>query len=399
MKILTIMTGVKTKMKIRLNEAFDYSPISNHGIFHYLQSLDVPWKDKNINAHLDYYYHLNHSGKKITSPLIDEFMDSTNKISSENIAEIANIIYSLFGTTWDRLWDVYNIEYNPINNYDMTETLEKTDEITYGKKTTRTDDLTETRTDDTIETRRDNLSETRTDDLTETVTDDLTETRTDDLTETRTDDLTETRTDDLTETRTDDTLETKRVNNSETRTDDLTQTETPEQTKTTVESVYGFDSDEAQPSREISETNGGLLTKTQEGTVETESGGTETRENDGTVTTTQDGTVTTTKEGTETTTKEGTVTTTKEGTVTTENENVGTTENDGTVTTEQTGTQELEDSGKDTTEIEHTLTRYGNIGVTTTQQMLQSEIALWEWNFFKTVVFPNIDGVLTIALY
>ena len=375
MKILTIMTGVKTKMKIRLNEAFNYSPISNHGIFHYLQSLDVPWKDKNINAHLDYYYHLNHSGKKITSPLIDEFMDNTNKISSENIAEIANIIYSLFGTTWDRLWDVYNIEYNPINNYDMTETLEKTDETTYGKKTTRTDDLTETRTDDTIETRRDNLSETRTDDLTET----------------RTDDTIETRRDNQSETRTDDTVETKRVNNSETRTDDLTQTETPEQTKTTIEGVYGFNGNESQPSREISETNGGLFTKTQEGTVETETEGTETRENDGTVTTE--------KEGITTTENDGTVTTTKEGTVTTENENVGTTENDGTVTTEQTGTQELEDSGKDTTEIEHTLTRYGNIGVTTTQQMLQSEIALWEWNFFKTVVFPNIDGVLTIALY
>ena len=346
-------------MRQRLNKAFKYSPATNQGIFYYLQQLDIPWKEKNISTQLDYFYHLNRSGNKITSPLIDSFMDSNCEIASTDIQELANIIYSLFGQTWSRMWDVYNAEYNPLNNYDMTETLEKTVETTYGKLQTRTDDLLETQTNDLTETRRGNQSETRTDDLTETLTHDTTETRTDDL------------------------LATKRINNSETRTDDLTITETPEQTKTTLESVYGFNSVEGQPSREVNETNGGQFTKTQEGTVTTENENTETLENDGTVTNA----------------KEGTETTTKEGTVTTENENTETLENDGTVTRENTGTQEIQDSGTDTEETGHTLTRYGNIGVTTSQQMLQSEIALWEWNFFKSVVFPNVDGVLTIALY
>lgn len=259
-----MIMGVKTKMNQRLNKAFNYSPSTNLGIFHYLQSLDVPWQEENIETHLDFYYHLNNSGNKITSPLIDSFIDdSTHQISPENIAEIASIIFYLFGRTWARMWEIYTVEYNPIENYDMTETLEKTEETEFGKKVTRTDELTETREDDTL------------------------------------------------------------------------QTDTPTQTRTTEESVYGFNANDASPSREIEETNGGEFTSAQTGTV----------------------------------------------------------------TTDNTGTQEIEDSGTETKDTDHTLIRHGNIGVTTSQQMIQSEIALWQWNFFKNVVFPNIDGVLTIQLY
>lgn len=44
------------------------------------------------------------------------------------------------------------------------------------------------------------------------------------------------------------------------------------------------------------------------------------------------------------------------------------------------------------------LTRKGNIGVTTTQQMIESEIALWQWNFFKSV-FDDVDEILTAKYY
>ena len=44
------------------------------------------------------------------------------------------------------------------------------------------------------------------------------------------------------------------------------------------------------------------------------------------------------------------------------------------------------------------LTRAGNIGVTTTQQMLQSDIDLWTWNFFYEV-FNDIDKIFTISIY
>lgn len=43
-------------------------------------------------------------------------------------------------------------------------------------------------------------------------------------------------------------------------------------------------------------------------------------------------------------------------------------------------------------------TRSGNIGVTTAQQMLESDINLWKWNFFYEV-FTDIDNVFTISTY
>ena len=304
-----IITGEKTKMK--LNEAFEYSPVENHGIFYYLQNIEgIPWGALNIENQLDFYYHLNHSGNKITSPLIDNFIES-GVISVTNREEIANIIYALFGSTWERMWQVYVSEYNPINNYDLTEHYEGEEETEHGTTETRTDNLTRTQTN--------NLTDTRTPDLTTTET-----------------------------------------HNTETETvNEVDETIAPETTKTTEKSVYGFNSADAEPSEVIAETDGGLTT----------------RNTDTTDTVTNTGTITTDESGTDTTRRTG------------------------TVTDANTGTQATAVTGGDTRTNEHTLTRYGNIGVTTTQQMLQSEIALWQWNYFMNVIIPNIDGVLTIELY
>lgn len=51
-----------------------------------------------------------------------------------------------------------------------------------------------------------------------------------------------------------------------------------------------------------------------------------------------------------------------------------------------------------TVQHDRKLTRQGNIGVTTTQQMMQSEIELWKWNFYRSV-FKDIDSVLTLKIY
>lgn len=47
---------------------------------------------------------------------------------------------------------------------------------------------------------------------------------------------------------------------------------------------------------------------------------------------------------------------------------------------------------------QHYLTRHGNIGVTTSQQMLQSEIELRAWSFWNQV-FMDIDSVLALKIY
>lgn len=56
-------------------------------------------------------------------------------------------------------------------------------------------------------------------------------------------------------------------------------------------------------------------------------------------------------------------------------------------------------SGSDTDTRNYTLTRAGNIGVTTSQQMIESERNLWLWDFFHKVVFPDVDRILTISIY
>lgn len=64
-----------------------------------------------------------------------------------------------------------------------------------------------------------------------------------------------------------------------------------------------------------------------------------------------------------------------------------TTETDTTTTTNETGNHSRR------------LTRSGNIGVTTSQQMIESERELWLWNYFRDFVFKTIDKTLSIATY
>ena len=57
------------------------------------------------------------------------------------------------------------------------------------------------------------------------------------------------------------------------------------------------------------------------------------------------------------------------------------------------------EGGSDTSTRNYTLERSGNIGVTTSQQMIESERELWLWNFFYKIVFPDVDRILAIDIY
>ena len=63
-----------------------------------------------------------------------------------------------------------------------------------------------------------------------------------------------------------------------------------------------------------------------------------------------------------------------------------------------TRTDNLTDTVDNNESVKRELTRSGNIGVTTSQQMIQSEISLWEWNFYHSVM-KDIDSLLTISTY
>lgn len=65
-----------------------------------------------------------------------------------------------------------------------------------------------------------------------------------------------------------------------------------------------------------------------------------------------------------------------------------------------TTTQEIDKTNKYDNESTdgHELTRHGNIGVTTSQQMAESEIALRQYNFFEGV-YKDIDKILALPIY
>lgn len=189
--------------------------------------------------------------------------------------------------------------------------------------------------------------------------------------DTMTDDLTHTKTGTeqvapLTSELTTDNLSSARtVNLTDGNTKSLTDERTANLTDTTNVSTYGFNSATAVPTDSTNETHTGTDTTTHMGTDNTTHTGTDTTANTGTRTVARSGTDTTT---------------------------YNTTDKD-------TGTRGNVSSGSDQSVRNYTLTRSGNIGVTTSQQMIQSERDLDMWNFFYSVVFPSVDKVLTLMIF
>lgn len=105
---------------IKLNEVYkDW--IKGDGVFSDLASFDVPWadeEDENLVTNLNMAYHGAHSGDKNISPIIYKFLKSEDENTRE---KLAGIIFTMYNDKWLRLWDLMKLEYNPIENYNMTE--------------------------------------------------------------------------------------------------------------------------------------------------------------------------------------------------------------------------------------------------------------------------------------
>lgn len=284
---------------MKLNEVFtDYI---NNGIFTFLNTLDVPWKEENIFQQLNLQYHGNISGKKETSPLVDSLIVENN-LTENSKTMLAMSIFSIYSNKWSKLYRILSLKYEPIENYNMTEienttsTNENTDTIT--TNTTNSNDITETNTG------------------TNTANDSENTTGKNTITDSRTVD------------------ENNNVINNN--------------------SLYGFnsasgvnsDSQNATETRNLTDSN----------THNDDLKGTRTNEH---------------------------------------SENINTSK----VTAQKNDVKDVKDgTHTENGSQDRTLTRHGNIGVTTSQQMLNSEIELWQWNFFSGV-FKDIDKILTIQTY
>ena len=352
------MTTTATK----LNDVFPHW-LSGDGIFGTLQGLDVPWKNDNVALSLDVTYHGNRSGGKNISPLVSTLADG-GTLSADDKLMLATALVSICGNKWSKEYATLSFTYDPISNYDMTEIMsDDVTETTYGKTTTRTNNLSHTKTG--TETEQPNVTETTTNNLTHGKTG--TETERPDITETTTNELEHSK------------------SGTETGTPNTTETTTPNVTRQTTAGIAGLNSSGYENANQTTETTNGnsIVVKT----------GSDTMTYD--LTETDGGTVE--KETTGTNTK--TYNTSDTDTGTSAKATTGTDTHTYNTTDSDTGTQTDADTGSDSTEHSYTLTRTGNIGVTTSQQMIQSERDLWMWDYFENVVFPDVDRILTLSIY
>ena len=117
------------------------------GIFSYLNALEVPWKSDISGNQLDIIYHGSRSGHKIIGSLIENYLEN-NTVSDDNKITIAQSIFSIYIKNWNALYKTLSLEYNPIENYSMTETENVQDSH---KGTTESDATdTDTNTETTI---------------------------------------------------------------------------------------------------------------------------------------------------------------------------------------------------------------------------------------------------------
>ena len=95
------------------------------GIFQYLTEVAImPWSENALadSETLDLEYFGNHSGSKLCTPLVVRQLNSDGELPSAARRRIAKIIAAKYLPAWNALWRTNTAEYNPIHNYDMTET-------------------------------------------------------------------------------------------------------------------------------------------------------------------------------------------------------------------------------------------------------------------------------------
>lgn len=341
----------------RLEEVFP-DAVTGQGIFSYLNALNPPWKEATESSVLDLQYHLNRSGEKWCSPVVRKLIGDGDVVTTEVGGKLANIIWAVNGLSWQKLYETLSLEYNPIDNYNMVENedIDSTGSSTSSSTNTRTDNLT----------KKTVANNTDTDTGTIDTDTDKSNTKTLDLTQTKTGQNKDSQTGTVGVDQTD--TGTVKVNGS-------TQGDN-------TNNLFGYNSSVAVPSDSghTSGTSNSTTTNNLANHKDTDFG------------------IDLDKSINETVTDKGTDSDAgNEKKLETRALEQGH-KIDETVT--DSGTVSQEGSGEETktgTE-KRKLTRKGNIGVTTSQQMITAERELWLWKFFEQV-FKDIDSILTLSIY
>lgn len=94
----------------------------DNSLFQKMVPLGAPWTD-DIARDMDIVYFTMYSGIKNPSGFVK--LNSTNDIA--NSSDIASILFSMYKEPWIRLWNAYTSEYTPLDNYNIKETVDRTE--------------------------------------------------------------------------------------------------------------------------------------------------------------------------------------------------------------------------------------------------------------------------------
>ena len=334
-----------------MNKLIDAFPnwLEGKGIFDELNKLDVPWTTNSLDLDLEYFG--NHSGEKISAPLVEKLSDN-GVLSDVSRARLASVIFNLNHENWDRLYLALQKEYDPLQNYNGTETrtitTDNTGSSTLGRTGTESTNIN--LVDTNIKSGNEVIASSGSDSLKKTGSD--------------------------TETIDSGVTETKSGTNNVTRSNSSSSTNSDSNDN----SVYGFNSSSASPSdKSVSSSNNSETSSGTDNTTINETNGTEINN---TTTNTHDTTDTQTYGKSDTHTYNS---------VKDEHSNNGS----SVLTLDTTNTGSTSGHSESTDSFH----REGNYGVRSSQEMIEQEFELRIKYRFFDVVFGDLDKTLALSIY
>lgn len=328
----------------------------------------LSWMSEEEAKYLDVEYLYSHSGEKTASPLLHKLIErgivkdtvdsDDNEISWVDVlGNAAKMIYGRYAYNWNKIHEAYITEYKPLENYSMEEsenrslshegedsgTSSRTDEGSASGKESGASGNTSTESDSSSSTEKASSSSTETDSSSST--------------EKGTD---------------------AKSGTSATKTSSKIVTQADNQN-----SLYGFNSEDASPS-DASSGNSTVSGNADDNKVEVETSDSDSSEK----TLSSSGEKDLTDSSEKTASSSGSKTITDSGTESSESSSSSKLE----TSEERSGKNSYDDDEN------RTLTRRGNIGVTTSQQMLESELELRKYDLIERM-FSDCDKLLTLSVY
>ena len=94
--------------------------LTTDSLFQKMVALGAPWTLE-IGKEMDDVYFTMYSGIKNPSGYV--LQHQTDNVANSQM--ISSMLWFMYSLPWKRLWDAYNTEYNPINNYNLDETVKR----------------------------------------------------------------------------------------------------------------------------------------------------------------------------------------------------------------------------------------------------------------------------------